>query len=66
MPRRVFQNGHHFTAFLIISPQLGIELHCRNMFISACFGNSLKLFLPVMSLIRMALKVIEHPLLVTV
>lgn len=66
MPRRIFENGDDFAPFLIISPKLGIELHCRNMIVSNHLCDALKLFLPVTSLIRMPLKIIEHPLLVPV
>ncbi len=60
------ENGHDGAPLLVVPPELVFELHCCNMIISNVFRNGPKLLLPMVSLLWMALQIIEHSLLVPV
>lgn len=63
---RLLERSRHGTPLFVIPPQLRLEAFYRNMLIQGSFRGTLKLSLPMVSLVWMPLQIIEHPLLAPV
>ena len=59
---RISKRRHYGAPLLIVAPQILLESHCHKMLIRGRFRGRLKLSLPVVSLVKVALQVIEYPL----